>query len=95
MNDHRVVVWAPLLGEDLRDRFFVQRVRTEAVDGLRRERNELPAPEARGRCAEGARVRGMDVLCALHARILTAAAAEPRFYRMASIGERREARIAG
>jgi hypothetical protein len=92
MNNHRVVERTPLLGEDFRDRNLVQRIRPEAVDGFRREGDELAAPQPRRGGAQGACVRVVDVLRALHAHILAAAAAAQR---IASIGERREARIAG
>ena len=76
--------------EDLRDRLLVERVRPEAVDRLRREGDELAAPEPRRRGAEGAGIHRMDVRRAAHPRILASAD-----QRIASIGERREARMAG
>ena len=92
MNDQRVVFWTPFRREDLRNRFLVESIRPEPVDRLRRKRDELAAAQPRGGRAERAGIGRMDVPRAPHARILAAAVAAQR---IASIGERREARIAG
>ena len=52
MDNQRVKLGAVLGGKDCGNRLLVQRIRTQAVDGFRREGHDLSGPEPFGRRAK-------------------------------------------
>ena len=56
MDDQRIVLRAAFRRKDLRDRLFIERARLKALDGLRRDRDDLARAQKRRRALNFFRV---------------------------------------